>query len=176
MIEQIGNYLTTSFAKEHADDVFLFTANNVVAKVNNTLHADHKLVMGAGAAKSFLQLFPMSDYLFADRIAAIPRYGCFTVKYTNTRMSYRMPEFIGAFQTKYHWRDPSSLELIEYSTNKLKEMAERNPHFTYHLNYPGIGLGGLDINKVRETISILPDNVNIWRLENNERITHNIPR
>ncbi len=159
-----GNYLTEEFVTTHLNDVFLFTSNNIVKRVKEkTIEVDHRLVMGAGAAKAFLNLFPMSDSIFAERINIIKIYGCFTAKYTNTKLN--RPSTIGVFQTKENYKDPSNLSLISKSTAMLKSLATNNPHLIYHLNYPGIGLGNLSKEVVYPIIKDLPDNVIIWELK-----------
>ena len=70
----------------------------------------------------------------------------------------------GMFQTKYHYGDNSSIELIEFSTELLKEYSNRNPQEKIYLNYPGINHGRLKEEDVYPIIKELPDNVYIWKL------------
>lgn len=130
---------------------------------NNCVTKDGRLVMGAGAAKSMKDIFPDIDLFFARQITRVDNNNNFIYasKYgllvnTTTRL--------GAFQTKYHFKDKSDLELIRYSTAKLILFALANPTDTIHLNFPGIGYGGLKKEDVLPIITALPDNVIVWTL------------
>lgn len=163
---KVGNYLTRDFVADHPNDIFLFTGNNIVKRDRRKIfESDHKLVMGAGAAKAFLECFPYSDVLFADRISLVKRYYCYLVKYTPSVSPYNSIYKIGIFQTKEDFRDPSSIDIIQKSTETLQVLAESNTDYMFHLNYPGIGLGGLSKEQVEPIIKNLPDNVIIWSLQ-----------
>jgi hypothetical protein len=68
-----------------------------------------------------------------------------------------------AFQTKTNWRNPADLNLIAYSAGQLDTLARKWKHATFHLNFPGIGLGGLREDEVEPIIRTLPENVVIWK-------------
>lgn len=69
-----------------------------------------------------------------------------------------------AFQTKLDWKNPSTLEIIRYSTNKLKMLAEKYPDKTFGLPYPGVNNGGLSKQIVRPLLLDLPENVTVYYL------------
>ena len=73
-----------------------------------------------------------------------------------TSKNYR----IGAFQTKTDWKLPSTLELIEYSTEMLIQIASNYERID--MPVPGCQNGGLQYKDVEPIIKRLPDNVHIW--------------
>jgi hypothetical protein len=76
-------------------------------------------------------------------------------------------EWIGAFQTKTHFSLPSTLSLIGYSVQHLNIFLDKTVDFEKFgvaMNYPGIGLGGLDPNKVSLLLQDLNPMVDIYRL------------
>lgn len=144
-------------------DYICFTANSFIK--NNTA-----LVMGAGFAKTIKDKFKDIEFKFGKLISETKDF----VKVHRTPydiLKRDFPKFglvfvdnIGAFQTKYSFTNNSTVELIQFSTEKLKEFAENNPDKTIGLVYPGIGLGRLQEGQVLPILEILPDNVLIYKL------------
>lgn len=128
-------------------DYIFFTGNSYITK-------DGRLVMGRGAAKQCLQLFPKIDIEFGKRIEHLEDYGLVVLDKTPTK--------IGVFQVKRKFKNVASLDLIFKSTLQLSGLAKTNPDKQFELNYPGIGYGKLEIRDVDPIIRILPDNVRIW--------------
>ena len=132
-------------------DIYLVTTNS-------TLNSKHELVMGAGSAKEMKLLYPDSPRLFGKCV-----YG--------TKEEYYgliiLDEYgIGAFQTKTSWRNKSTVEIIQYSTNLLFSYCiDIQPRVLISLPFPGVGLGGLSKDVVRPIIEKLPDTVTIWSLD-----------
>jgi hypothetical protein len=77
-------------------------------------------------------------------------------------------EWIGAFQTKGHFTTPSRLSLIGYSIERLKMFFHKAvpefPEVGVIMNFPGIGLGGLDPIEVSLLLKDLPPFVDIYRM------------
>lgn len=69
-----------------------------------------------------------------------------------------------AFQTKYHWKNDSPLELVARSTDMLRRLALRYPERTFGLPYPGISNGKLNPKDVYPILKQLPDNVTVYHL------------
>lgn len=128
-------------------DLLLFTSNS-------TLNKDGHLVMGAGIAKEAKERFPMFPKLLGNKIKAINKVGQWYGVLASP--NYK----VGAFQTKTDWKLPSTLELIEYSTEMLIQIA---PNYE-RIDMPvaGCGHGGLNYKDVESIIKRLPDNVHIW--------------
>lgn len=139
------------------NNVYLATCNNVV-KYNG------ELVMGKGNAKSLTLAFkeePIALSLGSHITKANnPReYNLIILKCNKNSNIY-----YGAFQTKYDFKNPSDIDLIKRSVERLKNVAIKNPNITFNLPFPGIGLGGLKYEDVFKIIQDLPDNVKVWTL------------
>ena len=134
--------------------LMLANTNLLLFTSNSTLKENGHLVMGAGIAKEVKERFPMFPELLGNKIKAIDKvdkwYGVLTSP------NYR----IGAFQTKDDWRLPSKLELIEYSTEMLIQIASNYERID--MPVPGCQNGGLQYKDVEPIIKRLPDNVHIW--------------
>ena len=133
-------------------DLFLVTTNA-------TLNVHGKLVMGAGIAKEAHDRFPGLDQALGEAVITQgKRYGLL--------VSPRWPEAkLGAFQTKLHWKDPAQLSLISEAATKLRRWCERHPTAQVHLNFPGIGHGGLPRAQVLKSLWVIPDTVTIWEYQ-----------
>lgn len=130
------------------NSILLFTSNA-------TLNSRNQLVMGAGSALSFKILYPALPSLLGEKIKGEENYGCIILKELG----------LGCFQTKRHWRDNSTLQIIQNSTNKLLFwIDEHNYERQIALPFPGIGKGGLSEEEVIPIISVLPDNVIVYKL------------
>jgi hypothetical protein len=136
-------------------------AQLLLVTTNSTLSYRGGLVMGAGVARQARDRFPELPGIFADQCwqFGFPRYGVLPgAVYGGTR--------VGAFQTKLHWRDPSPLDLIAESTAKLAAWIQRFDHGQrVALAFPGIGHGSLRVDQVLPIIESLPDNVYVYRKE-----------
>lgn len=146
-------------------DIVIFTANNVITK-------DGKLVMGAGAAKACLDAFPGVDKQIVKAMKFLPDKRNFGFISTSTRLvkgliDKNVSRFVGAFQTKRSYREPSTIEIIKNSVKILKKHATYGfelSSWIYHMNFPGIGLGGLREDEVLPIIGELPDNVFVYKV------------
>lgn len=135
----------------HQHDLTCITTNAVITRAG--------LVMGAGIAKQAADRHPRLRFLAAYVIRQQPdprRYGFLS-------LPNPIPQ-LALFQTKIHYRDPSSVELIRHSLEGLAAYALAHPHKRIALPYPGIGMGGLDPATVAPLLERLPANVTIWRL------------
>ncbi len=131
--------------------------DNLLVTTNSILNNKGHLVMGAGAALQAKTMFKGIDKVFGFYInlhkvqGAI--YGCVPCLYNK----------VGMFQTKIHYRNVSTVNIIEKSTNDLIKIASKNPSEIYHLNFPGVNHGRLTEVIVLPIIKSLPDNVIIWK-------------
>lgn len=126
-------------------DIILVTTNSFVK--NNG-----ELVMGAGAAKEAKRLYPELPKQLG---VTIPHLGKYHLRF--------LPNGLGAFQVKYDWQHPASIDLIAGSSYLLRDFANMFVG-TIALNFPGIGNGKLDRDRVLPVIGILPDNVHVYEL------------
>lgn len=140
-------------------DLFLATANSTVTRAGY-------LVMGKGIAKEVKDRYPDLAYNLGQAIILKgrwpqQRYGLLV----NLTWDEVPPDYhkIGLFQVKYDYRTQADLDLIEYSTEALCDFCEHFPEAEIHLNFPGIGAGGLKPKQVLPIITWLPDQVHVWR-------------
>jgi len=128
------NILSNDLMKE--SDAICFTSNGVIK--NNG-----RLVMGAGVAKLFRDAFRNID----------KEAGLLCKKNGNICQIVKSIKFLGtslhiiAFPTKQHWRDKSTVYLINQSALRLVDLANKHGWKQVVLPAPGVGLGGLDFNK-----------------------------
>jgi len=69
---------------------------------------------------------------------------------------------IGAFQTKFHYRTPSPIALVEFSAIMLVGFAKVIK--PVNVNFPGIGLGGLQREEVFNLLKEIwwSDDIIVW--------------
>jgi len=142
-------------------DVYLFTGN---AMVRN----DGAVVMGRGAAKQVRDTYPHVQYALGKKLFKNPITNLVFVQTgsQHTQLSLlpsQTNQWIGWFKVKYHWAEPADLDLIYESTSCLTGIATKRPDITFHMNYPGVGNGRLTDADVAPLLSVLPDNVIIYR-------------
>ncbi len=138
-------------------DLFLVTTNSV-------LNRHGALVMGAGIARQTKERFPGLDAALGNAVVqAGDTYGLLVSPRWFIPPDGSGPTAkLGAFQTKIHWHDPSSPELINFSTSKLLTWCKAHSTARVHLNMPGVGLGGLSREQVLPMLESLPDTVTVW--------------
>lgn len=111
--------------------------------------------MGAGAARDVRDYYPDTPKEFGRIIRLEPdKNVVFTVVADN--------QSLGWFQVKKHWNDQADLKLIEKSVQELTAIADEPYAYTFHMNFPGIGNGGLKIDEVMPVVESLPDNVILY--------------
>lgn len=143
---------------------------------NSTINSDGRLIMGRGIARQVSIRYRGIDKILGTIIGAWSRNN-FTMKVYKQRpyIVYNTPYQvitagfnkatnggIGIFQIKEFFAEPASLEIINFSTQKLNILARENPDISINLYYPGIGYGRLKKTDVQPILSILPDNVTVW--------------
>ena len=119
------------------------------------------LVMGAGAAKMMRDLFPGIDKEFGKILLDMFSYDYYGIIVTDRFK----PNLLGTFQVKQHYKDQADLFLIKYSIIKLFDLVLGSPYKKINLNFPGIGLGGLNRHVIIPQLQLLPDNVQVWEYD-----------
>ena len=130
---------------------------------NSTLMGGNILVMGAGIAQQARDRFINYglDMQLGQGIAHLRQKD--GSDFYGLLISSRWPERkLAAFQVKYQWQEDARPQLIQLSTNMLREWAEAHPDKRVDLNMPGVGCGNLLLDNVLEIVQVLPDNVHIW--------------
>jgi hypothetical protein len=127
-------------------------------------------VMGAGLAQHALKRFPMqcNDDIAARREQA--------GRPSEEQCLVRMYPPLIFFPTKYRWRDPSLLELIEASLHDLAQelvlevRAFKKPVFVA-MPHIGCGLGGLKWETVQPLVEQMVAYLSVFPLEHDITIT-----
>jgi hypothetical protein len=130
-------------------NVYIFTGNPII-KNNGTI------VMGRGAAKQVRDSYPGIDRDIARAITRTPTRHVIWHAIAKS-------QWVGWFKVKDHWADPARMTIIVESVKQLRMVVEEFPDHIFHMNYPGIGNGKLPIEAVERAISVLPDNVWVYR-------------
>jgi len=155
---------------------FIVMTNGVVRERIISTHNDarggtrhncyYELVMGKGTAKQAVDKYPelsrrAGSYIhvnYKPHFIDVYEYGFFALPVEESE------SYIGLFQTKYHWRESSSMLLIEYSAKCLASFASDNTSMTFAMPVPGVGLGRLEVTPVLNILAkILPDNVYVYQ-------------
>jgi len=143
----------------------------IIVTTNSIVLANGCLVMGAGAAlqarNTFWWLPEVAGKTIRESCGSMGIYGTLILQPIDNDKEWDSTSRrgdAGIFQTKTHYKQPSTLELIKYSTECLTKIAQDNPKQQYHLNYPGIGYGGLTPQEVRPCLKPMEkhNNVTIW--------------
>ena len=143
----------------HTKHRFVFTGNSYIKR-------NGSLVMGAGAAKAVRDAYPGFDQAIGKAITL--QYPGYNSQYgliwpDRTDLKHQGLPLIGCFQVKFHFKDRAKTWLIESSAQKLTRLALEKPEITFHMNYPGIGNGGLSEHYVAPLLTCLPDNVILYK-------------
>jgi hypothetical protein len=154
-------------------DLFLITTNACV-KPNACL------VMGAGIAKQARDRWPALDFSLGR---ALLDKAIHETKFVRLGRNYTLlePEYsllvssnwpkrkLGLLQVKRHFHMDASIGIIQRSTDALIAWCAERPEAEVHLNFPGIGHGGLSHDAVMPIIERLPHNVRIWQFKQEEQ-------
>ena len=134
MIEVTGNFWDYAESGIYA---LVVTTNGVVKK-------DGSLIMGAGIAKDFRDLFPDLDSELGDKVARIgnrPHWvnlsGCDII----------------SLPTKKNWKDDSSYTLIMNGAVTIRDWADQYPDMKWLCTRPGCGNGNLKWDVVKKILT-----------------------
>lgn len=144
--------------QEGKSDLLLVTSNSYIRK-------DGTLVMGRGAALEASKRYPKVPELAGKHIKHYARHlgeYLLITKTSGPSLLFEWPERFGLFQVKRHFRDAADPELIRRSTTALIHLIRSSEIRRIDMNFPGIGLGGLPMNKVLPIVEDLPDCVTLW--------------
>lgn len=139
-------------------DLWSYPAWARVVTTNGQVRKDGRAVMGAGVAKAAAQRYPDIERLLG---AALREHGNHVhAFFCPTGRIIAQYDHVITFPTKEHWRDPSTLSLIERSAREMAELFS-NPRYeswgTVVMPRPGTGRGGLRWDEVRPVIAPILD-------------------
>ncbi len=119
----------------------------ICCTTNNVVKSNGELVMGAGVAKVFAQKYSWLSLNWGTRVKQQQYTGVMvTSMITKPNLVY--------FSTKYHWKDPSDLNLIEYNIKTLMIIINVF-NWTILLPRPGCLNGGLDWSLVKPRLDLI---------------------
>lgn len=131
--------------REQRIDIFcariLCEADAVGVTTNSMIRADGRAVMGAGVARVARDTFPGIDLALAKRLRSAGNH---------VHLIWKSPlgAWVYSFPTKVNWRNPSTLALIEQSTQELVSLADKMNWKAVYLPRPGCNNGGLSWSDV----------------------------
>jgi hypothetical protein len=150
-------------------DIFTSGASIIGITTNGMLNNKKHLVMGKGVALAASKKFPKLGAnagnclinRFSDRNFELSKayyYGWLVAQVVEDPSHYKL----GLFQTKLDWKQPSTLEVIENSCNKLDGYITTRFNLEYKegkfiaLPVPGVGCGGLGKTQVLDFMDKFP--------------------
>jgi O-acetyl-ADP-ribose deacetylase (regulator of RNase III) len=133
--------------REAVGDLFTHPADAIVIPVNWTTKRNGDAVMGAGVAKQAAERWPELPQRLgmAIHFAAGPAPQRFVMSSDG--------QHVVCFPTKGDWRQPSTIEAIEFGSVALVRLAEYWGWKTVTLPRLGCGLGKLDWDDVRPVLA-----------------------
>jgi hypothetical protein len=146
--------------KEFIGNMWDIIADAYCITTNNDIKINGKAVMGAGVALEAKNMFKNCDAYLAEFIKKNGHIvGAF---YTSTTFipDKKLGVDLISFPTKYHWKYPSDIKLIEKSAKELMQLITKETYETVVLPRPGCNNGKLNWESVKRVISpILDDSV-----------------
>lgn len=151
-----------------------------VITTNGVLRKDGSLVMGKGIAKQISDKYPTIPHLAGEAISAGGFKKTYHANWKHSDFAHRyhflqLPgTSICLFQVKTAWWDNAKLFLIHQSALEMKAAIDKFINLNkcepvVHMNFPGIGNGGLSKEVVLPHLeSVLPDFVHVWEYANIE--------
>lgn len=125
---------------------------------NSTSKSDGSLVMGRGCALEANQRNPKLKVEYGRQLR---ERGLFNKFYG---LLLAEEKYI-AFQTKYHWKNDSPIDLVIKSIEMLSRLANKYPNKTFALPFPAINNGGKKPEEILPYLEQLPNNVTVFHLK-----------
>ncbi len=116
-------------------NLWSYDADWKVVTTNGIIKKNGEAVMGRGVARQAKDRFPKLPYRLARHL-----------KTRGNHVAVFEDIKVITFPTKHHWKNPSSLKLIEQSCIEIASLPYSE---TFVMPKPGCGLGGLDWEIVR---------------------------
>jgi len=167
VIQRYGNMFEAFFQRTPKGNVTC-PINEVLLVTAGSVVQNGVLLMETGAAQQLRSLLPGIDARFGQIIVemgvANAQYG---VIVTDIFMGREFLGTFGLFQTRINPRQRADADMIFASAQALFAKANEYANVTFHLNFPGIGHGGL-VQRKQEILGLLqqfPSNVHVWELQ-----------
>lgn len=117
--------------------------------------------MGAGVALRAKEICPTLPLRFGRHVAQFVKDKGYYGLIPPHDIAENVETKIGGLQTKYHWKKPSPLELIERSLVDLDGFAYAMKE-PVHCVVPGIGRGGVKVATSIKMVEKVSDHVTFW--------------
>ena len=137
-------------------------ADLFVISCNSYLKKDGSLVMGRGIAREARDKFEGVDDVLGAAVEKecghLGRYSLIVSR------EWQAGKKLAIGQVKRNFADKADIDLIRGFLVKLGLFAAENRDVKIHMNFPGIGNGGLKKGDVLPLLNrLLPDNVHVWQ-------------
>ena len=134
----------------------------IVCMTNREMTTGGKLVMGAGLARDFKEVFKGLDRCLGDRLKQDKTQELMVIEsrwfFQAASHPYQHIPYIVAFPTKHKWRGDSCLELIERSAKMLARVASVFGWKKILMTRPGCRNGNLKWGDVKKRIKYTLNN------------------
>lgn len=133
----------------------------IVISSHASLDKKGRLYMGYGEGAEAIRRIPGIDEECGSLLEPFVRegvYGFMPVR--PSRPDQKLIGF-GLFQTRLAWDQRPQIEIIRYSMDCLRVYLDDNPEVRVRMNYPGVGLDGLDPEDVATALIPVPENVTV---------------
>jgi hypothetical protein len=145
-------------------NIFDFPCDAICVTTNGVVKKDGELVMGGGIALQFKLRHSVLPTQLGLRVKQSGNK-CYLITEPNKTIGYDYKyQYVISFPTKNHYKDDSSLELIQESVSQLIEISNVWKLKTIALPFPGIGLGNLKYEEVLPLVERLDDRFHLFRL------------
>lgn len=134
--------------REAFGDIWAMDGDLLCVTTNLKVNSDGEAVMGGGIAREARELYPT----IGKELGRAIRDGRRTVVFSGILDQWGMGRDLCAFPTKDHYKNPSTLELIEESAQALASLIEVRGYKNVLLPRPGCGLGGLTWDQVKPVL------------------------
>lgn len=131
--------------------------NWILIPTNCQLNSNGEAVMGAGLALAAKSIIPGIQRVYGDSMNDDP----FQILYDQKLL---------LFPSKYDWRKDSSIDLIEESITRLKDLSSNFRNENFYIPRIGCGLGKLKWQDISTKFEDLPDNIYVTTIPNNKVI------
>lgn len=133
-------------------------ADAICVTTNGVVKSNHELVMGAGIAKQFAEMFPNMPSILGRKVK---QHGNYVYHVSTLEVGdANNTTHVLSFPTKHNYKDKSDIELIKRSAIRLVKWANANSVVNKHSIYipsPGTGLGGLSKDEVYSVLNNIFD-------------------
>jgi len=140
------------------DDLWDKSHNVVCVTTNSVVTRLGELVMGGGVALEAKLLYPNLPRAWGNGILQLQKqYGAIDGNRPQVYIPRSGGRVVVSYPTKHHFKDPSPIELVRVSAERLVQLADKEGWEKIYFPAPGCGLGGLKLEDVLSVIAPVLD-------------------